>query len=179
MLRHFIVIDEKEYAFKEIYRDFFASQVLFAQKILKGKQSSESEDIVQEVFLKIWRNEPKFKNEIAFKAYLFIANRNGCIDFLRKKRPRHDSIEYAANIEEEANEALKEEAFRLLDKAIATLAPQSQNIIKLSMEGNTIPEIAERLSISVNTVKTLKSRSYKILRESFGEIFILLLSPFL
>jgi len=178
-LKHFILIDQKEYAFKEIYRDFFASQVLFAQNILKGKQHSESEDIVQEVFLKIWRNEPRFKNEIAFKAYLYIATRNGCIDFIRKKKYQLHTIDFAANIEEEANVVLKEEAFRLLDKAVSALAPQSRNIIKLSMQGLSIPEIADALKISVNTVKTLKSRSYRILRDSFGEIFILLLSPFL
>ncbi len=179
MLKHYIVIGEKNYAFKEIYRDFFASQVFFAQKILGINYHSEAEDIVQEVFLKIWKKEPVFKNEIAFKAYLYLACRNGCIDLIRKKRPKFDAIEHADTIEDEADIVLKEEAFRLLDKAIAELAPQSQTIIRLSMEGFSIPDIADKLNISVNTVKTLKSRSYKILRDSFGEIFILLLSPFL
>lgn len=177
MLRHYLIIAEKEYAFKEIFHDFYASQVLFANKILNSEH--DAKDIVQEVFLKIWNNNPKFKNEISFKAYLYISTRNSCIDFLRKKKPQINSLENAKDVESDVNEVVKEEAFRLLDKAIEALAPQSQKIIRMSMSGMSMNEIADELKISVNTVKTLKARSYKILRESFGEIFIMLLFPFL
>ena len=52
----------------------------------------------------------------------------------------------------------------------------NENILKRYVRPE---EVAEKLNISVNTVKTLKSRAYKTLRANFGEIFILLLSPFL
>jgi len=177
MLRHHLIIAEKEYAFKEIFQDFYASQVLFATRIIKSEH--DAKDIVQEVFLKIWNSNPAFKNEIAFKAYLYISTRNSCIDFIRKKKPQINSLDNAQDVESEVNEVVKEEAFRLLDKAIEALAPQSQKIIRMSMSGMSMNEIAKELKISVNTVKTLKARSYKILRDSFGEIFIMLLFPFL
>ncbi|MFA5850151.1 MAG: RNA polymerase sigma factor [Bacteroidales bacterium] len=176
MFNHHINIGNTQYDFKEIFNDFFASQLLFARRILKNNINSE--DIVQEVFLKLWKAEPVFPNEISFKAYLYLSTRNHCIDFLRKKKLMFSNIEIAGNIEEEANEVLKEEAFRLLDKAILELPPQSRRVIQYAMEGLSIQETAVKLSVSVNTVKTLKSRAYKILRDSFGEIFLILLSPF-
>ncbi|HON54007.1 MAG TPA: sigma-70 family RNA polymerase sigma factor [Bacteroidales bacterium] len=177
MINHHILIGDKKYEFKEIFKDFFPSQVIFASKIVKDDHLAE--DVVQEVFLKLWRSEAFFQNEISFKAYLYLSTRNRCIDFLRTKKIKTGNIELGLNVEEEANIVLKEEAFRLLDKAIANLAPQSQKIIKLSMQGFSIQEISEKLSISVNTVKTLKARAYKTLRNHLGEIFILMLSPFL
>lgn len=177
MFKHYILIGEKKYEFKEVFKDFFASQVVFAGKIVKDEYIAE--DIVQDVFLKLWKSNATYQNEISFKAYLYLSTRNKCIDFLRANTLKASNIELAMDIEEEANLVLKEEAFRLLEKAIAQLAPQTKSIILLSMEGLSIQEISEKLDISVNTVKTLKSRAYKTLRANFGEIFILLLSPFL
>lgn len=177
MLRHYIKIDGKEFAFKEIFKDFFVSQVYFATKITGSEE--DAKDIVQEVFLKVWNTSPEFPNEIAFKSFLYISTRNACIDHLRKKRSILTDMDQAAHLEEEANEAMREEAFRLLDKAIETLPAQTRNILKLTLSGNSIVEIANTLKITVNTVKTLKQRAYKTLRDKFGEMFILLVFPFI
>ncbi|EKD32250.1 MAG: RNA polymerase ECF-type sigma factor [uncultured bacterium] len=177
MLRHYIIIESKEFAFKDIFVDFFVSQVHFASKIVGCEE--DAKDIVQEIFLKVWNGNPEFPNEIAFKSYLYISTRNACIDHLRKKRNIITDMDKAAHLEEEANEAMREEAFRLLDKAIETLPPQTRNILRLTLSGNSISEIANNLKITVNTVKTLKQRAYKILREKFGEMFVLLVFPFI
>ncbi len=177
MLRHQITIDGKEFAFKDIFMDFFVSQVNFAKKITGNEE--DAKDIVQEIFLKIWNSNADFPNEIAFKSYLYISTRNACIDHLRKKRGILTDIDIAVNIEEEVNEAMKEEAFRLLDKAIETLPPQTKKIIKLTLSGRSINEIADNLKITINTVKTLKLRAYKTLRDKFGDMFIMLVLPFI
>lgn len=177
MLRHQIIIEGKEFAFKDIFMDFFVSQVNFARKITGNEE--DAKDIVQEIFLKIWSSNASFPNEIAFKSYLYISTRNACIDHLRKKRSISADIDIAVNIEEEVNEAMKEEAFRLLDKAIETLPPQTKKIIKLTLSGRSINEIADNLKITVNTVKTLKLRAYKTLRDKFGDMFIMLVFPFI
>ena len=52
---------------------------------------------------------------------------------------------------------------------IEELPPEQRRIILLRIEGYTWEEIAERLEISINTVKTQKSRSYKFLREKLGD----------
>ncbi|PKO96856.1 MAG: hypothetical protein CVU12_02915 [Bacteroidetes bacterium HGW-Bacteroidetes-7] len=173
MFKQHIYISDKKYAFKEIFKDFYASQVLFAIKLIGSKH--DAEDLVQDVFMNIWRSKPIFRNEIAFKSYIYLSTRNRCIDFLRKKRPPGDTIESIEHITHEVDFAVKEEAFRILEKAIEKLPTQTKEIMKLSMSGLSIQEIANQLGVSVNTIKTLKSRAYKNLKETYGDVFMMLL----
>lgn len=139
----------------------------------------DAEDIVQDVFLNIWRAKPAFKNEIAFKSYLYLSTRNRCIDFLRKNRPQFESVDLAQEMPNEIDYLIKEEAFRILDKAIKTLSPQTQQVLNLSLRGLSVKEIAKDLKISVNTVKTVKSRAYKLLRETYGKSFVAILLTYI
>ena len=63
----------------------------------------------------------------------------------------------------------------MLYVAIDQLPPQTRNVILLNLEGKTSPEVAEELGISVNTVKTIKLRAYRVLRERLKGIQWLLL----
>ncbi len=173
MLRQHIYISDRKFSFKDVFNEFYASQVLFASKIIKNLH--DSEDIVQEVFLSIWKSKPVFKNEIAFRAYIYLSTRNKCIDYLRKKKPFFESVDKAENIENEIDILIREEAYRLLDKAISALPNQTREIMKFAMKGLSVQEIAEELKISVNTVKTLKSRAYKALKETYGDVFMFVL----
>jgi len=174
---HHIYISDKKYSFEKIFKEYYTSQLFFAMKLLSSRP--DSEDIVQDVFLNIWRVKPVFKNEIAFKSYLYLSTRNRCIDFLRKKRPVYESIEIAQEIPNEIDYLIKEEAFRILDKAIATLSPQAQEVLNLSMKGLSVKEVANELSILVNTVKTIKLRAYRILRENYGDSFVLIMLSYI
>lgn len=175
--RHHIYISNKRYAFKEIFKEFYTSQLFFASKLLINRH--DAEDVVQDVFLNIWRAKPVFKNEIAFKSYLYLSTRNKCIDFLRKKRPMYESVELAQEIPNEIDYLIKEEAFRILDKAIETLSPQTQKVLNLSMKGFSVQEIATNLNLSVNSVKTVKLRAYKVLRETYGHSLILIMVSYI
>ncbi|MNR25783.1 RNA polymerase sigma factor [compost metagenome] len=57
-----------------------------------------------------------------------------------------------------------------LYKAIEVLPDRKKEIIKLSLKGLKNTEIAEELGIQLQTVKTLKSQSYKILRDQFRDL---------
>lgn len=177
MLKQHIYISDKKYAFKEIFSEFYASQVVFAVKLIGNKH--DAEDIAQDVFLNIWRSKPVFKNEIAFKSYIYLSTKNRCIDYLRKKRPGFQDVDSVKDIAGDVESAVREEAFRLLEKAIEKLPTQTKEIMRLSMNGLTIQDIASKLSISVNTIKTLKSRAYKILKESYGDVFMILIASVL
>ena len=170
MLRQHIYISDKKFSFREVFNEFYASQVLFASKLIKNLH--DSEDIVQDVFLSIWKSKPVFKNEIAFRAYIYLSTRNKCIDYLRKKKPFFETVDKAENIENEIDILIKEEAYRLLDKAISSLPNQTKEIMRFSMKGFSVQEIADELKISVNTVKTLKSRAYKALKETYGDVIM-------
>ena len=64
---------------------------------------------------------------------------------------------------------VKEEIIRQLYCYIEELPAEQRRIILMRIEGHTWEEIAERLEISINTVKTQKTRSYKFLRERLGD----------
>lgn len=175
--RHHIYISDKRYAFKEIFKKFYASQVMFAFKLLGSKH--DAEDVVQEVFLSIWKSNNIFKNEIAFKAYLYMSTKNRSIDFIRKKKFKKEELDNNFFSDEEVDLIVREEAYSLLYKAIKELPPQTRRVILKSMEGLTVQETANALGISINTVKTLKLKAYRKLREMYGAGFILLLGSFL
>jgi RNA polymerase sigma-70 factor (ECF subfamily) len=63
----------------------------------------------------------------------------------------------------------------MLAEAIETLGPQSQKIITMLLKGMNVKEISEELNISVNTVKTLRLRSIKTLKNILGNQFITIL----
>jgi len=67
-------------------------------------------------------------------------------------------------IENHSLEHFKNEAYSLIYNAIQTLSPREKQVIELTLDGLKNPEIAKQLDVSVNTVKTLKSRAFKTLR---------------
>jgi RNA polymerase sigma-70 factor (ECF subfamily) len=162
-------------AFKEIYNNMFKSLSLYAYKILP-KEDVVS-DVVQEAFVILWNKRKEFNSMIGAKGYLYTVVRNRLISTLREKKVELVTFyDYAPKEVEFNNQIIKEETYKLLHDAVATLPEQTQNVIKLSMNGYTNQEIAEELLVTINTVKTLKKRGYCKLREQLKEnIFLLIL----
>ena len=178
-------VNGSEGAFSELFRKYYPRLLHFVIKMVKSRH--DAEEIVQEVFIKLWNIRHKVNTENSFKSFLFTITRNMAFDYL-KKAIRHDELtealwdklELIKNNTEEA--ILFEDCKRITKKAIETLPPRKQLILKLSREnGLTHEEISHRLGISKNTVKNhmieaLKSlKSYLILSEEFSKKSILLL----
>ncbi len=163
MLGHQIVMGDKKLSFKELFRDYYPSLLHFAFQILKNRH--DAEDIVQDVFMNMWRTRPTFENETAMKAWLYMVTRNRALDVLKKKSPVYTDVSAFEQLEQEVDLIVKEEAFRLLDAAIEQLPDRTREVIRLSLDNYSVKEVAEKLNITVNTVKTLKSRAYKFLKE--------------
>ena len=70
---------------------------------------------------------------------------------------------------------IEEEFFRQIHVTINNLTPERRKVILFTMEGLTNREIAEKVGVSVNTVKTLKIKAYRILRDELGMVVFLLL----
>ena len=160
-------------AFKEVYNHMFKSLCLYAYKILP--EEDVVSDVVQEAFIIMWKKRTEFNSMSGSKAYLYTVVRNRIIDELKARKKEVSKTEFVQSIEFD-NQITKEETYKLLHEAIATLPEQTQNVVNLSMNGNSNPEIAEELGVSVNTVKTLKKIGYSRLREQLKEnIFLLIL----
>lgn len=172
MSGNYISIEDSRFGFREIFNTYYPSLHHFAFKILKSKH--DAEDVVQDVFLSLWKNKPAFQNDVSFRAYLYLCVRNRALDLLKKKSPIYSNDVRIEPVDEEVDAVVREEAFRLLDIAIEKLPERSREILKLTLKGLSVKEIAEKLNVTVNTVKTQKQRAYKFLKDNCAFLFILI-----
>lgn len=145
-------------AFDTIYQKY--CKRLYAFVIRYVKREEDAEEIVQEVFIKIWENRSKINVYSSFESYLFTISYNSAISILRKRVHEQKYIEYLKSLQEadSLSELTDELYFRELNSKIQSLltylTPRQREIFLLSREdGLTHEEIARKLGISVNTVK--------------------------
>ena len=131
-----------------------------------------AEDIVQDVFARIWENNLKISSDISLDSYLYVAVRNGCVSYARRQRP-HVGLEALSEME---TEEILAEDWKYVWDAVESLPEQCRVVLKLVvLEDMKYAEAAEKLDISVNTVKTQMKIAYRELRKKFtsGEISVL------
>lgn len=167
-------------AFRELYEGLYPSVCIFANKFLKDLCFAE--DLTQEAFIEFWEHKGKFNDSKAIKSFIYTVTRNRCLNHLKSKKIRKNILATEFSSDDFFYEmVLEEETYQQIYKAVNKLAPQSRNIIMLSLDGKKNHEIAEELDISVNTVKTLKKNAYKELRVRLKDhvLTLLLLSQLL
>ena len=152
----------------DFYDRFYTALCVYVSKILPVPDAVE--DLVQEVFISVWEGKRTFSDIKELTNYLYRACYNNALLYIRNNQI-HDTIlsslaEEESMVDEDTIYALtvKEEIIRQLYCYIEELPAEQRRIILMRIEGHTWEEIAERLEISINTVKTQKTRSYKFLR---------------
>ncbi|MES2266059.1 MAG: sigma-70 family RNA polymerase sigma factor [Bacteroidota bacterium] len=149
------VADGDEHAFSELFN---AHHQLLGTHIYRITDSAElAEEVVQDVFLKIWMSRETLVNIQNFRAYLFAMSKNhalNCLRKLAKERVHQKSIEEnAAELMPDENPRLKG-YYSLLDEAIDHLPPQQQKVYLLSRHNRLkYDEIANQMGLSRETVK--------------------------
>jgi RNA polymerase sigma-70 factor (family 1) len=117
-----------------------------------------AEEIVQEIFIRIWEKREKLSQVVHFHPYLYAVAKNYSLSFLKKMgremaRKQEWELNMANSHEQEEDQTIKSYR-RIIDQAIAELPAQQQRVYLLSRdEGLRQAEIAERLAISLETVK--------------------------
>ena len=161
-----------EEAFKKLYEAFFASACSFVSRYVADTFSVE--DIVQDTFIHVWEKRGACPDFIHFKAYLYKSLYNNALFFLKKHRPAE---EVDAKIEDDTDNALQaiitEEVHREIIAAIQKLPQERRKIIELTMLGDSQEEVARKLNISLNTVKSQKRMAFAFLREELKNLFVL------
>jgi len=155
-------------AFKLLFERYY--KPLCVVSIMYTNNQSEAEDIVQQVLLKVWE-EHQLKNiHTSLKSFLNIAVRNASINFLEKKKIREDHRQKFPKEEESLNALdflLNEEEQKIFQKAFTDLPPKSRQVFELVYFQNmAYQKAAERLDISINTIKTHLKICLKILRSN-------------
>ncbi|WP_430815152.1 RNA polymerase sigma factor [Carboxylicivirga sp. RSCT41] len=171
-------VEYNSQAFKKVFDRLYPSMHMVATRIMNCEEKGK--DIAQDAFIKLWQNRnQEFDSEEALRAYLYVLIKNACFSQIRRdKRLSIISIEKGILVVEKEikDEILREETYRLLHKAINDLSPQGMKVIQMVMRGYTNQEIAEEMGVTINTVKTVRQRAYKTLRESLdGQLFIILM----
>jgi len=163
-------------AFQELFVEFYAPLVSFAIKLVSDKGTAE--DIVQEVFIKIWEGMDKIAHVNNISAYLYQAVRYSCYNYKRNNKIiSEDNIHLAEDVEMSScieEMIIEEESFRLYLNEMEKLPPKCRKIFSSSLDGLLAKEIAEELNISIETVKTQKKIALRKLREKFKQLLIFL-----
>ncbi|MET3877098.1 RNA polymerase sigma-70 factor (family 1) [Chitinophaga sp. OAE865] len=161
-------------AFRFIFNQHYKALCYFAFTIVADAQ--EAEDLVQETFSKLWNKRGDFQSAASIKAFLFIATKNACLNFLKSRERLHvKEKEFSYLQEDEATTEMagfdpvltETEIIHQLYEEIERLPTQCRRIFKLSyLEGRKNEEIATSLQISYNTVRAQKLRALKLIRSS-------------
>lgn len=130
------------------------------RNILKfTKDPLVAEDILQEVFAKLWEKRSAIDADQSVAGWLFVVSFNLSVDHTRKRLRDLTAHKKLFNVVPEnvflpVGPALYEEQYRLLQQAIDQLSPQKRKIVTLcKLEGKSYEEAAGELNISLNTVK--------------------------
>lgn len=155
-----------------LYDNFFTRASVFADSIINDE--FESKDIVQKVFTKIWSMNLRFDSLIHFKTYLYNAVKNSCLNYLRTNRSENNEVieELESSIEESI---IKTEIESELIKQVKRLPETKREIILSRLKGMTLEDIAKKLMISKNTVKTHIRLANKQLKENLKNIYLFFL----
>ncbi len=155
-------------AFKNLMATY---KSMLAKRILHILRSSEdTEDVLQELFVRVWLNRKKINPELPVKAYLFHIGENLIIDKIRKANRekrfvlayKMESAEGYSHIEEDL---YKKENRALLDQLIAQAPEKSRTVFRLcKLEGRSYEEVSKLLSISIATVNSHISKVNRMLR---------------
>jgi len=151
-------------ALKELHDRYYYQMCLYALKIYH--RQSGMDEAVSDCFIKLWTRRNEIVIERSVKSYLFLMLRNGLIDLARKK---NGVILFEINSLPDLpdNETLNEfDDYARLYIALEKLPEQRRRILELAVfESFTYAQIAEKLQISINTVKTQIGRAYRFLKE--------------
>jgi len=164
-------------SFSEIFQRHYAALCLFAERMV----GNHAEDVVEEFFLSLWNTPHDFESDEHLRAFLYRSVKNACLNFLKiSLRTNERNTKYAIVQGQIENSYLTEitrtEIIRELHQAISELPPQCSKIISMGyIDGMSNSEIAEKLGLSLQTVKNQKLRGLGLLRKKLpGEQYLLL-----
>lgn len=166
-----------ERAFVALFHAFWDAGLRFVKTFVSNKDICE--DIVQEVFLQIWDKRQIFESEKHFKAYFYKALRNNTVKHLSRQKPSEELTNIQTLESDDVFAKIVEIEFkREVSRAISLLPEKRRQVIVHAMAGLTVEEIAEKLNISVNTVKIHKKKAYSDLRKELKGINLRILAIF-
>lgn len=153
---------EFEVFFKKYYK------LAFCVSVKLTDDPAAAEDIVQDIFLRLWKNAEILRPGESMKSLLLTAVKNKSLNYLRDKKKNED-IHLVRRLPDEEKEDFEpdERILKILGQ-IENLPPKCREIVDLVIfKEKKYHEAASQLGVSVNTIKTQMGIAYKQLRKSF------------
>ncbi|MBV4360616.1 RNA polymerase sigma factor [Pinibacter aurantiacus] len=162
-----LFIDEKELltciaagdeaAFRQIFHAHYNKLASFVQKLTKSH--STTEELVQDVFVKVWLNRSELASIAKFESWMYVIARNHVFNHLKKTAREYQQQQawlelVGADNLEIAGQSDAVDMYSFIEKSIEKLPPQQKKIYLLKRQnGLRNEEIAQQLNISMETVK--------------------------
>lgn len=171
-------------AYQELFERYAPRVYHFSISYLKNE--ADAEELVQDVFLKIWESHESLDHSKNVKAYIFKVAVNIIYDFIRRKNIEHAFLDfYRRNGSDVAQTTwdtlIWEDMVSHLDDLVSRMPPQRRKIFRLSREkGHSNDEIAKKMNLSKRTVENQLYRALTYLKKNFNaDSFVALLFLFL
>lgn len=174
-----LLSDDSEYAFQLLF-DRYRNRI-YQTAIRYLKSPVLAQEVVQDVFLKLWFERRNIRQDLPLEAWLFTIAKNNLLNRLKKLASEWKALKNLKDAESQCSDSpedqLQESQYnQLLQEALLALAEQQRRVFLLSRnEHLTYVQIGERLNISPLTVKTHMSRALESIRAYFlsrGELFM-------
>lgn len=164
-----------EEAIRIIFDTFYDELCLYAAGFTKSFQVAE--EVVEDVFISLWKNATNLSITTSLKSYLYKSVYNGCLKFLKTEgRLNSSTVENDSEIfktssfNDPESELILQELEKKADLIMESLPAQCKEIYFLSrFENLSYSQIAEKLKITTGTVKTQMSRAFHKFKAEFGE----------
>jgi RNA polymerase sigma-70 factor (family 1) len=173
LLQQAIACFDDAQAYRRLFILFQPSLLQFAISITRSKQLSE--EIVSDVFIKIWQKRQQLDKIENLTYYLFTAIKNHAINELHKQKKNLSlaldevAVEFRSIYFDPEQKLISSEMIRLIQASIAQLPPRCQLIFKLIKEdGLKYKEVAELLHLSVKTIENQMTLAIKKIGASIG-----------
>lgn len=160
-------------SFETLFRQYYQMLCTYAYRFVNDTDTAE--EIVQELFYKIWEKRAELQINVSIKSYLFSAVHNRCLKFIEHKnveaRYKNYYLQHESEIDTENHtHSNVRELEVIIDQTLDLLPERCSRIFRLNrFEGLKYHEIAMKLSISIKTVEANMGKALKMLRKNLKD----------
>lgn len=177
-----VAFNDDQQAFKELFFEFYPALCVYAERFTNSKETGK--DLVQDTFLKIWKDRKHIVITSSFRNFLVTTVKNTCLDYLRKQSLQQSYAEKesrSSHLPDSPEEIYTlKELEDLINRALEKLPDNVRQVFEMSrFKDMTYNEIAEKMQISPKTVESYISKALVLLRIELKEYYPFLLLCYL
>lgn len=159
---------DSQLAFTHLYKKYGRAVYVLCFHYLCSAELAE--DALQDIFFKVWDKRHTKDKNTPFKNFLFTIAKNHLLNILKSQRYHENVEDYANSIIDDPSDKemkmLKERRLDDIQEAIRRLSPQKQKVVEMKLyKGSTNQDVANKLNISINTVKSIYTSALNDLRK--------------